>query len=291
MREVLVKAHAKINLSLDVLSQRADGYHELQSVMQSLDLHDTVRIKAVQSGGISLGTDLSYLPVNEKNNAYAAAMHFLDALPEGVPRPGLQIFIEKRIPVCAGLGGGSSDAAAVLRGLDSLYEGQVSREQLFDMALKVGADVPFCLMQGAAFAEGVGERLSPINSMPDCFVLLVKPPVNLSTAKVFSQLNLKKVVNHPDNRGLLAAMQAGDLAGITARMFNVLEPVAKRRHPVIEELTSELLDGGALGVAMTGSGPTVVGVFQQEAQAKAAEARLAGRSHAVFLCRPLPSAE
>lgn len=264
-----VPAYAKINLTLDVLGKRPDGYHELRMVMQTVSLADAVRVETGTVDGLRVSTNLSFLPNNEKNLAAAAALRFREAT--GLDLGGLTIRIEKHIPVCAGLAGGSSDAAAVLRALNTLTGANLPPEKLAEIGETVGSDVPYCVLGGTALAEGRGERLTQLPPLPPCWVVLCKPDFSVPTPKLFAQLDSVKLRRRPDTAGLTAALAAGDLRGAAMRMYNVFEDVLPpQRRRMVEEVKTALIGAGALGASMSGTGPTVFGFFSGEAAARAA---------------------
>jgi 4-diphosphocytidyl-2-C-methyl-D-erythritol kinase len=258
-----VKAPAKINLALDVLSKRPDGYHDVAMIMQTVALYDTI---SVRSGfeGIKLTSDSSKIPVDDTNIAYKAA-HYLSTK-YNVKR-GAHIHIEKRIPVAAGLAGGSTDAAAVLKLLNKVWDLKLSKAELMDAGKKLGADVPFCIQGGTCLAEGLGDKLTVIKSMPDCFILLAKPNVGVSTKDVYEGLKLDEIEERPNIPAILQGIQNQDLLKISNNMGNVLESVTTKMYPIILELKRKLLENGAIGSLMSGSGPTVFGVFEDMATA------------------------
>jgi 4-diphosphocytidyl-2-C-methyl-D-erythritol kinase len=258
-----VKAPAKINLALDVLSKRPDGYHDVAMIMQTVALYDTI---SVRSGfeGIKLTSDSSKIPIDETNIAYKAA-HYLSTK-YNVKR-GAHIHIEKRIPVAAGLAGGSTDAAAVLKLLNKAWDLKLSKVELMDAGKKLGSDVPFCIQGGTCLAEGLGEKLTVIKSMPDCYILLAKPNISVSTQEVYQSLNLNEIEERPNIPAILQAIENQDLMAISNSMVNVLETVTTKMHPIIVELKQKLMENGAIGSIMSGSGPTVFGVFEDMATA------------------------
>ncbi len=281
-----VLARAKLNLSLDVLARREDGYHDLRMVMQSVQLSD--RIELTETGGhdLQVQTDLRYLPNDERNLAAIACRKFQAAT--GWVGTGLSIQIKKKIPVCAGMAGGSSDAAAVLRALNELSGQNLSPEQLAKIGEQVGSDVPYCVLGGTALAEGRGERLTVLPSIPHCYIVICKPAFPISTPELFGCINCKKIRCRPDTEGIIAALDKGDLGGIARRLYNVFEDVlTDRRGAEIREIKSELVSAGALGAAMSGTGPTVFGIFEDEEEAKAAYQTLKGQYHDVFLTEPV----
>lgn len=268
MKEVCISAYAKINLTLDVLGKRPDGYHELSMVMQSVSLADSVILRETGEKEFSLTTNLGFLPGTDKNIAAVAARVF--AAHTGVSLAGLEIHLEKRIPVCAGTAGGSSDGAAVLRGLNDWFSTGLSREELARMGEEVGSDVPYCVLGGTALAQGRGERLTRLPALPECFIVLCKPGFPVSTPELFHRIDEVKLHFHPDTAGMLQALEQRDLTGVSRRLFNVFEEVLPApRQAVIQEIKNTLLSQGALGACMSGTGPTVFGIFDQEAPARA----------------------
>lgn len=267
-----VFAYAKINLSLDILGTRPDGYHEVQMLMQSLTLHDTITLRVQPAPGVSLSCSEPSLPTDERNLAYRAASLFLSAY---APSYGVALYLEKKIPSAAGLAGGSSDAAAVLRGLNEMFAFPASDAALSSLGLQLGADVPYCLLLGTALSEGIGERLTPLPAAPACYCLLVKPAAGASTKQVYTDYDAliqTTEIPRPDTEGLLDALSTGDYAGLTSRLCNVLEPVTLRLVPEIADLKETLYSLDADGALMSGSGPTVLGLFSTETAAKNAEA-------------------
>ena len=284
-----IRAMAKINLSLDVIRKREDGYHEVRMIMQMVDMYDTVRMFPTRQRGIRLTTNLPYIPRDENNLAFRAAKLIMDEC--GVNR-GLSIRLDKFIPVAAGLAGGSSDAAATMVGVNKLFGLGFSREQLMERAAKIGADVPYCIMKGTALSEGIGEILTPLPPMPDCFILLCKPNISVSTRDVYGSLHLDEETFHPDVGRAVEALHAGDLKMLTnsSCMFNVLETVTAPRYPVIGDIEADMMESGALRAVMSGSGPTVFGVFDDRDKAERArtflkEKRPSARTFLTWPCR------
>ena len=267
MDRICLKANAKINLGLDVIRKRPDGYHEVRMIMQMLSLHDRVTIEKTDEPGIRLTTNLSFLPNDERNIAFKAAKQMQEtfALPGGV-----SIQIEKRIPVAAGMAGGSTNCAAVLLGMNSLYDLGLDIEALKAIGVKMGADVPYCIMGGTALSEGIGEILTQAPPMPMCHILVAKPPFSVSTKEVYEGLALDQLKEHPDIDGILMALEADDLCGVTKRLSNVLETVTMARHPQIGQIKKLMLENGAMGALMSGSGPTVFGIFASRPSAEKA---------------------
>lgn len=266
-----LKALAKINLGLDVLGRRPDGYHDVRMIMQSVYLYDEIRIERTRALGIELETNLYFLPRNERNIAYRAAAMLAE---EFKLKEGIHITLNKHIPVCAGMGGGSSDAAAVLYGMNTLFCLGLSRKGLMNRGLKLGADVPYCIMRGTALAEGIGERLTALSPMPKCNVLIAKPPVNISTKDVYEALDSKEIAEHPDIDTLIRELEKKDLHRIAGAMGNVLETVTIPLCPVIAEIKELMRSEGALGAMMSGSGPTVFGLFESQAEARRARDKI-----------------
>ena len=277
MDKIQLKALAKINLGLDVLRRREDGYHEVKMIMQTISLCDELELRKRKQPGIQVRTNLHYLPTNENNLVYKAAQLLMEEFQIG---DGIAIQLQKRIPVAAGMAGGSSDAAAVLWGMNQMYGLGLSRKGLMERGVRLGADVPYCVLRGTALAEGIGARLRTLPPMPKCYILLAKPGISVSTRFVYENLHANdlKPEQHPDVDAMIEAMKEKDLGLLTARMGNVLELVTVPAHPVIEEIKRYMLEAGALGAMMSGSGPTVFGIFDTQAKArKAYHAMRAGR--------------
>lgn len=281
-----VRAYAKLNLTLDVISRREDGYHDLRMVMQTVDLADTLTLTEVEGEGVRMRTNLRYLPSDERNLAAVAAKKFWEI--NGCNGKGLAIDLHKRIPVCAGMGGGSSDAAAVLRAMNELSGGHMSVEELARMGEQVGSDVPYCVLGGTALAEGKGERLTVLPPLPDCHIVICKPTFSISTPELFGCIDCRKIRCRPDTDGIISALQSSDLAGVARRLYNVFEDVlTDRRGAEIAEIKHEMISGGALGAAMSGTGPTVFGLFDDPEKAQAVVQTLKARYSDVFLSRPV----
>lgn len=265
-----LRSHAKINLGLDVLGRRENGYHDVRMVMQTVFLYDTVKMEKTEEEGIFVSTNLFYLPNDKNNLAYRAAELLRE---EFHLKGGVRINLQKRIPVSAGLAGGSSNAAAVLVGMNIMYDLGLSTEDLMERGVTLGADVPYCIMRGTVLAEGIGEVLTPVAPMPKAYVLLAKPGINVSTPKVYQKLDELTIVEHPDIDGVLEGLQEQDLHKVASSMGNVLEQVTISQYPVIAKIKEEMLAAGALNAMMSGSGPTVFGIFEKKADAwKAKEA-------------------
>ena len=270
MDRLELKALGKINLGLDVLGRRENGYHDVRMVMQTVYLYDRIIMKKSKTPGIRLETNLYYLPVNENNLAYQAAQMLMD---EFHIEEGVSIQLDKHIPVAAGMAGGSSNAAAVLFGMNRMFSLGLSQKELMERGVKLGADVPYCIMRGTVLAEGIGEILTPLSPMPKCYVLIAKPAISVSTKMVYEKLDSHEIEYHPDIDGILAGLKAGDLKKVAGSMGNVLERVTVDAYPVIDQIKKMMIKEGALNAMMSGSGPTVFGIFEEKATArKAADA-------------------
>ncbi len=278
-------AWAKLNLTLDILGKRPDGYHDLRMVMQSIDLCDMVSITFKERRGITLVTNLNYLPRDNSNIAVKAAELFFQET--GIPPVGLTIRVDKHIPVAAGMAGGSSDGAAVLRLLRRALAPELPDRALEAMALQVGSDVPYCVRGGTALAEGRGEVLTDLPALPDCFLVVCKPSFPISTPERFAQVRLRQLRCHPDTAGLSTALYNGDLSGVCRRVYNVFEDMLPRKYREVGEIKRQLMDLDAAAACMTGSGPTVFGVFTDEAMARRALEQLRQEYPQTFLTRPV----
>ena len=270
MNEITEKAYAKLNISLDVLSKRADGYHDLSMVMQTVSLCDEIRIIPADGESIRAVTSVGFIPGDERNLAVKAARAFFSEI--SVPVEGMLIEITKRIPVGAGLAGGSADAGAVLRALNRRYGSPLDRSRLISVAGKVGSDVAFCTVGGTMLAEGRGEKLTTLPPMPECSYVIVMPSFSVSTPELFRKIDGRKIRCHPDTAGLVSALESGDLTEICRRMYNVFEDVDDRRMRTVFDIKNRLIDKGALGAVMTGTGSAVFGIFSDaDAAHKTAE--------------------
>lgn len=282
MDYIKMKALAKINLGLDVVRKREDGYHEVRMIMQTISLYDKIFIKKTKNTGIRVSTNLYYLPNNENNLVYKAAKLLID---EFDIKNGVSMKLEKYIPVAAGMAGGSADAAAVLIGMNKLFGLGLSRKQLMDRGVSIGADVPYCIMRGTALAEGIGERLTKLKPLPKCYILIAKPGISVSTKFVYGNLKADEIEKHPDIDGIIEAINNADILSVAERLGNVLEDVTIREYPVIDELKQFMKDRGALNSLMSGSGPTVFGIFTDKDMADKAYMELKGdlRAKQVYL--------
>ena len=276
-------ASAKLNLTLDVLGKTADGYHDLRMVMQSVAFGDDLDIELTEDGSFAIDPGQHYLPADGRNLAIRAARLFLDGTGLGV-----RIRTVKRTPVCAGMGGGSSDAAAVLRALNKLTGAGRSAAELRAMAEQIGSDVPFCVTGGAALAEGRGQLLTPLPTLPDCAIVICKPAFAISTPELFGRIDARKSRLRPDTAGMLTALERGDLPGAARRLYNVFEDVLDRRQSQIPAIKAQFLELGALGAAMTGTGSAVFGLFGDDESARAAHTALSQRYRECHLTRPAP---
>ena len=281
MKEISVKALAKINLGLDVVRRREDGYHEVKMVMQTIHLFDRLEMKKT-AGGITMTTNLSFLPTNENNLVYKAAKLLMD---EFQIRDGIDVKLHKYIPVAAGMAGGSTDAAAVLYGMNRMFELGLSKEELMQRGVKIGADVPYCIMRGTALAEGIGEQLTALPPMVKCPILIAKPQISVSTKFVYENLKLDEHTQHPDIDALIQNIRTKDLPAIAGSMGNLLETVTAKKYPEIEKIKELMRENGALNAMMSGSGPAVFGLFDELETAKMAAAivRQSGLARQVFV--------
>ena len=276
-------AYAKLNLTLDIIGKRSDGFHDLTMVMQSIDLTDTVSVTEQDGSSLSLSCSVPYLPCDESNIAAKAVRRFFDT--QGGPAPGLAIHIDKRIPTCAGMAGGSSDGAAVLRVLRKLYHPDLEQDKLESIGSLVGSDVPYCVRGGTVLAQGRGEILTDLPDLPNCCFVICKPSFPISTPELFAQVRIKKLRCHPDTAGMIRALESRDLEAVTHRVYNVFEDVLPRKYAQVFEIKRKLLDLGAMTASMTGSGPTVFGIFSDENRAKIAAHELKKEFSATFFCR------
>ena len=283
IRHLELKAYGKINLGLDVVRRREDGYHEVRMIMQTVRVYDAIELNRTEEEGIRLSTNLYYLPDNENNLGYRAAKLLMDEF--GI-RDGVEIKMKKFIPVAAGMAGGSSDAAAVLFGVNKMFGLGLSKQELMERGVRLGADVPYCIMRGTALSEGIGEILTPLPPMPQCRVLIAKPAVSVSTKHVYESLNLPSLgaEAHPDIDAMRAAIEKKDLSGVVSQLGNVLETVTIPENPVIQTLKDKMMEMGADGSLMSGSGPTVFGIFdnRDKMAAAARSLRKSGLAKTVF---------
>lgn len=280
-----LQAFAKINLGLDVLGKREDGYHEVRMIMQTIRMYDQLDMRKSVEPGIHLTTNKKYIPVDENNLVWRAAKLMMDTC--GIIE-GVSIHLHKVIPVAAGMAGGSSDAAATLVGMNRLFHCGLSKEKLMELGVQIGADVPYCVLRGTALAEGIGEKLTVLPPMPDCWILIGKPGISVSTKYVYTTLDLNTDTVHPDIDGMKKALEDGNLYGITERMGNVLQDVTIPAYLEVERIKEQMKTLGAVNAMMSGSGPTVFGIFDNEEKAQKAcqKLRESGSCQQVFLTVP-----
>lgn len=267
MERVIQKAYAKINIGLDVLRRREDGYHELKMIMQTVDICDDLIIEKTADPGILIRTDCRDIPTDGSNLICKAARLLLEE--KGI-EAGVRIVLTKRIPVAAGMAGGSSDAAAAMRGVNELFDMGYSVQELQTLGLKLGADIPYCLVGGTMLSQGIGEILTPLPPPPDCLLVVAKPDINVSTAFVYGHLRVSELDAHPDIDGMVRALYEGSLNGIASRLGNVLETVTVGEYPVIQEIKELFCRMGAKNALMSGSGPSVFGIFTDRESAEQA---------------------
>lgn len=275
MNQIELKALAKINLGLDVLGRRENGYHDVRMIMQSVYLYDEVKIEKTEEPDITVVSNLNFLPTGDGNIAYRAAQLLKD---EFQISEGVKITLNKHIPVAAGLAGGSSNAAAVLFGMNRMFRLGLSQRGLMERGVRLGADVPYCIMRGTVLAEGIGEELSILPAMPKCTVLIAKPPVSVSTKVVYEALDAKEITEHPDIDGIIEGLKNHSLKQVASCMGNVLEDVTVPMHPLIDQIKQEMKDAGALNAMMSGSGPTVFGLFESRTAAREAQRHIREKS-------------
>ncbi|MGN0292579.1 MAG: 4-(cytidine 5'-diphospho)-2-C-methyl-D-erythritol kinase [Lachnospiraceae bacterium] len=282
MKQIRLKAMAKVNLGLDVVGKRADGYHEVRMIMQTVNLYDKIFISVSEKPGIRLQTNLNFLPVNENNLIYKAARLLMD---EFEIKEGVDIQLQKFIPVAAGMAGGSTDAATTLIGMNHLFDLGLSRRQLMERGVKLGADVPYCVTGGTALSEGIGEILTRLPDVPKGYVLVAKPGISVSTKFVYTNLKLDRLKKHPDIDAQIEAIRRQDFVQMAQLMENVLETVTIPEYPIVQEIKDFMMSCGAVNAMMSGSGPTVFGLYTNQIQAEKACERLrdAGLAKMVFL--------
>ena len=271
MDSLQIKARAKINLTLDVLGRRENGYHDVEMIMQQINIYDVITIKKIESHEIKLTCSDAFLPIDDKNLAYRAAKAMMETYNTG---SGFEIHIDKNIPIAAGLAGGSTDAAAVIKGINTLCDLGLSIEAQQEIGFTLGADVPFCFMEGCALARGLGEILTPIRGFEHAWMVLVKPSFGVSTKDVYTNLVLDDIVKHPDTQGMVKALKDQNRHEVLSGLCNVLETVTLNMHPKVAEIKNMLSSFGSEGVLMSGSGPTVFGIFSSYERAKTAHKKL-----------------
>lgn len=279
MDKIIVKARAKINLSLDILGKREDGYHDVKMLMQTVELHDSVLISK-RDDGIKIKCNIPYVPTDIRNVVYKVAQFIIE---EYKLKLGVYINLRKNIPVASGLGGGSADAAAVLEGLNILFELSLSKEQLMNIGRRFGADIPYCIIGGTVLAEGIGEKLTMLPSLPKTTILICKPNTHISTSYVYTNLDLSKVKQHPDTELLINAIKEGDVRTLASNMKNVLETVTVAERPIINDIKNVLIGNGAQGTMMSGSGTSVFGIFDNRYKALQVVSKLKRFSKEIFI--------
>lgn len=280
MDSIWINAPAKINIGLDVLRRRDDGYHEVKMIMQSIRLFDRLTLNKVSKPGIHLQTNLHFLPINEDNLVYRSAKLLMDEF--GIT-DGVDIQLDKRIPVAAGMAGGSTDAASCMLALNDLFDLGLSKKQLMERGVTLGADIPYCIKKGTALSEGIGEKLSTIPKTPDCHILICKPAIHVSTKFVYTNLVLDEHTEHPNIERMIEAMRANDLHELCNHLGNVLETVTIPAHPEIASIKECMIKHGALGSLMSGSGPTVFGIFDDLDKAMYAKEKCRELFHRCFV--------
>lgn len=280
-RRAMLRSYAKINLVLDVTGRRENGYHDVEMIMQTVSLFDLIIIDKMKKG-ISISTNLRYLPNNEKNIAYKAAVKFFEKT--GI-KSGVKIMIHKNIPVAAGLAGGSGNCAAVLLAMNILFGAGLSERELCSIGAELGADVPYCIKGGTQLSKGIGEILTPLHSLGPISVLLVKPPIAISTKDIYEKIDNATILKRPDINGMINAIEKEDINAIANNLCNVMEAVTQTEYPVIGEIKNKMLKSGALGAVMSGSGPTVFGIFDDEFKAKQAADDFSLQFKDVFLTK------
>lgn len=270
MKKIVKKAYAKVNLALDVLQKREDGYHDVRMIMQNISIFDVLTFEVNESANerkISLYVNKDGIPTDDKNLVYKAIRFMFDMYDINAD---IDVYLEKNIPVEAGMAGGSTDCAAAIHAVNELFDLKLDMKTLMDIGVKLGADVPYCILGHTALSEGIGEILTPVNSLSDCYILVVKPPVGVSTKMVYTNLRINELEHHPDIDGMILALNERDVEKVSAHMGNVLETVTARMYPEIERLKSIMKEQGALNAIMSGSGPTVFGIYTDEATANRA---------------------
>lgn len=280
---MLIKAFAKINISLDVVGKRDDGYHLLKMIMQNIELYDILKFNTIEDE-IKIECNKTYIPTDERNLVYKSAKLFMDTYNI---KNGIKIYINKNIPVSAGLAGGSTDAAATLIAMNKIYNKNLSKEQLCELGLKIGADVPYCIMGGTALCEGIGEKITRLPQFKGHILVLVKPNFGISTKDVYKSLDINKIYKHPNTKKLIEAIEKNDIKYISENMKNVLENVTLRKHIILRNVKDSMIAMGALGSMMSGSGPSVFGFFDDILKAQRCYEFFKERYNEVFLTRTI----
>ncbi|MCI6277459.1 MAG: 4-(cytidine 5'-diphospho)-2-C-methyl-D-erythritol kinase [Clostridium sp.] len=278
-----VKAYGKVNLSLDIVGKREDGYHFLEMIMQTIDLYDVVNVVKIPSG-IEIRCNKSYVPTDRRNIAYRAAELFLETFKI---KSGVRIEIEKNIPISAGLAGGSTDGAAVIKAMNDLFKTNASKERLSEIGVIIGADIPFCIYGGTALIKGIGEEVTPLKTFENHILVLVKPNFGVSTKEVYGAIDIKKIHKHPNTKALMEAIERNDERFISCNMKNVLENVTLNKHRVLKDIKNEMIKRGAEGALMSGSGPTVFGIFDDMLKAQRCYDAMKKNFNEVYLTRTI----
>lgn len=278
MESIRLKARAKINLGLDVVGRRENGYHDVRMIMQTVGIYDRLIVTRIEEEEVRIHTNLGFLPVNENNLIYKAFILMKETYDL---KGGIEVDLKKFIPVSAGMAGGSTDAASTLFAINKLFYLGLNLKKLMELGVKLGADVPYCLLRGTALAEGIGEELTSLKPMPDCYIVIAKPPISVSTKLVYEKLDSDEVeIKHPDIDKIIKGLEAGDIYEVASNMGNVLEQVTIPMYPVIDTIKNDILECGALNAMMSGSGPTVFGIFEDEERAKACQEFLRSKQDA-----------
>ena len=280
--EIMENAYAKLNISLDIVSRMDNGYHAMKMIMQSVSLHDIIKISCVEGVGCKAVSNMKFLPTDDRNIAVRAVKLFFQET--GIAEAKTEIIMDKLIPVCAGLAGGSSDGAAVLRGLNTIYCAGIDTAGLEAMAGRLGSDVPFCVAGGTVLAQGRGDELTSLKPFGIWPVVICKPAFSISTPELFSKIRCEKIRHRPDTDGIIRALESGDFYGVTRRMYNVFEDVLPRNAGEIFKIKGQLLDNGAAGAVMSGTGSAVFGIFEDMSKAQEAYESLSKSYRECFLC-------
>lgn len=284
MKKVSVKAPAKINLTLDVLHKRPDGYHEVEMIMTTIDLADRIHLELLPDKKITIDCSASFVPIDERNLTYQAAKKLQERFQV---EWGVSIYIDKQIPVAAGLAGGSTDAAATIKGLNQLWNLGLSLEEMVSVGTELGSDVAFCLYGGTALATGRGEIITPLSPLPPCWVILAKPPLGVSTGNIYSKLNVNELEERPNTLAMKQALAEGNFSQVAKYLCNVLETVTLKEHPQVLQIKQQMKKFGADGVLMSGSGPTVYGLTQKMSRVQRIYNGLRGFCQHVYVVRSL----
>jgi len=280
---MLVKAYGKINISLDVVGKREDGYHLLKMIMQNVDLYDSMSFEKCNKG-INISCNKPYIPTDERNLVYKAAKLFMETYNIS---EGINIYLKKNIPVAAGMAGGSADAAAVFKALKQVFKIDVDDNELMNLGVKIGADVPYCIMGGTALCEGIGDIITPLAPFKNHILVLVKPNFGVSTKEVYKNLDISKIFKHPDTESLIKAMEEENLADVCNSMKNLLENVTLRKYPVLKRIKEDMVKMGAMGSMMSGSGPTIFAFFDDMLKAQRCYDKFKTQYKEVYITRTI----